>query len=68
MEEKLTHKIDCLNRVYDLGLTVDSAWDGRTEIRTDDGREIVYIGTEQECLCLLHGLWMGFSYSKLKIG
>lgn len=56
MRKDIIETINLLNKVYDLGIAVDKAWNGLTEIRSADGRESYIIGTEKECASYLAGL------------
>ena len=56
MREKLCNTIDFINKVYNAKINVDcDLTDGTTTIVTLDRTEVLFAGTEGECLAWLAG-------------
>lgn len=55
MRKAIENRVEFMNRVYNAGMVVDIASDGKLEIRLADGTQSLCSGTENECLAFLAG-------------
>lgn len=57
IREVIGDKIDRINKVYEMKLSITIACDGvQLEIISNDGRKSYFVGTEYECLAFLAGI------------